>query len=84
MTEHKEDCLSISGKQSVKIAKGTIEFENYFKQMPIPFKVYADFQCNLEGFESYEGSYTKNIRFLVFLLTMLFVLMIGLVSQLLF
>ena len=84
MTEHKEDCLSISGKQSVKIAKGTIEFENYFKQMPVPFKVYADFQCNLEGFESYEGSYTKNITFLVFLLTMLFALMIGLVSQLLF
>ena len=84
MTEHKEDCLSISGKQSVKIAKGTIEFENYIKQMPVPFKVYADFQGNLEGFESYEDSYTKNITFLVFLLTMLFVLMIGLVRQLLF
>ena len=86
LTEHKEDCLIINGKQSVKLEKGTIEFENYLKQIPVPFKVYADFECNLEGVESYEGSYTKNIKitFLVVLLTKLFVLMIGLLSQLLF
>ena len=30
-TKHKEDCLSINGKQSVKLEEGTIEFENYFK-----------------------------------------------------
>ena len=86
LTKHKEDCLSINGKQSVKLEKGTIEFENYFKQIPVPFKIYADFECNLEGVESYEGSYTKNIKitFLVVLLIKLFVLMIGLLSQLLF
>ena len=56
MTEHKEDCLIINGKQSVKLEKGTIEFENYFKQIPVPFKIYADFECNLRGVESYEGS----------------------------
>ena len=27
--------------------------------MPVPFKIYADFECNLERAESYEGSYTK-------------------------
>ena len=31
LTKHKEDCLSINGKQSVKLEEGTIEFENYFK-----------------------------------------------------
>ena len=62
MTEHKKDCLSINGKQSVKLEEGTIEFENYFKQIPVPFKIYADFECNLESAESYEGSYTKNIK----------------------
>ena len=36
LTEHKEDCLSINGKQSVKVEEGTIEFENYFKQIPVP------------------------------------------------
>ena len=38
--------MSINGKQSVK---------------SVPFKVYADFECNLEAVESYEGSYTQNI-----------------------
>ena len=86
MTEHKEDCLSINGKQSVKVEKGTIELENYFKQIPVSFKIYADFDCNLKSVESYEGSYTKNIKitFLVVLRTKLFALMISLVSQLLF
>ena len=86
LTKHKEDCLSINGKQSVKLEEGTIEFENYFKQTPVPFKIYADFECNLKGVESYEGSYTKNIKitFLVVLLTKLFTSMISLVSQLLF
>ena len=86
LTEHKEDCLIINGKQSVKLEKGTIEFENYFKQIPAPFKIYANFECNLEGVESYEGSYTKNIKitFPVVLLTKLFALMISLVSQFLF
>ena len=49
LTKHKEDCLSINGKQSVKLKKGTIEFENYFKQIPVPLKIYADFECNLSG-----------------------------------
>ena len=63
-----------------------IEFENYFKHIPVPFEIYADVECNLEGHESYEGSYTKNINitFLVVLLIKLFALIIGLVSQLLF
>ena len=49
-------------KQSVKLKKRNIEFENYFKQIPVPFKIYADFECNLEGVESYEGSYTKKYQ----------------------
>ena len=86
LIKHKKDCLSINGKQSVKLEKGITEFENYFKQIPVPFKIYADFECNLRGVESYEGSYTKNIKitFLAVLLTKLFVLMTGLLSQLLF
>ena len=59
MIKHKEDCLSINGKQSVNLEKGTIEFKNYFKQLPVLFKIYADFECNLRNLEIYEGSYTK-------------------------
>ena len=49
LTKHKEDCLSINCKQSVKLEA-------------VPFKIYADFECNLRGVESYEGSYTKKYQ----------------------
>ena len=59
LIKHKEDCVSINGVQSVNVEKGIIKFENYFKQLPVPFKIYADFECNLR--DVYEGSYTKKI-----------------------
>ena len=62
MIKHKEDCLSINGKQSVQLEKGEIEFQNYFKQIPVPFKIYADFECNGKRVKSYEGSYTKKYQ----------------------
>ena len=58
LIKHKEHCVSIKGKQSVKLEKGIIEFENCFKQIPVSFKIYADFEYNLRGVQSYEGSYT--------------------------
>ena len=51
--------MSINGKESVKLQKGIIEFENHFKQITVPFKIYADFECNLKGVECYEGFYIK-------------------------
>ena len=86
LTKHKEVCLSINGAQSVRLEKGTIEFKNYFKQIPVPFKIYADFECNLESVESYEDFYSEKHQdtLLVVLLTSLFVLMINLVIRLFF
>ena len=48
LTEHQKICLSINGAQSVRPEKGTTGFKNYFKQIPVLFKLYADFECNLE------------------------------------
>ena len=62
LTKHKEVCLSINGAKFVRLEKGRIEFKNYFKQIPVPFKVYVDFECNLESVESYEGSYSKKYQ----------------------
>ena len=59
LIEHKEDCLSINGVQCVDVEEGIIEFENYFKQLPVPFKIYVDFESNLRDVKIYEGSYTK-------------------------
>ena len=55
-------CLNINRAQSVRLQKGTIEFKNYFKEMPVSFKIYADFECNLKNVESYEGSYSKKYQ----------------------
>ena len=62
LTEHKEVCLSINGAQSVRFEKATIEFKKFFKQIPVPFKFYADFECTLKSVESYEGSYSKKYQ----------------------
>ena len=39
LTRHKEVCLSVNGTHSVKLKEGIIEFKNYFKQIPVPFKI---------------------------------------------
>ena len=47
LTEHEENCFVINGKQNVKLGKDSISFKNYSKQLPAPFKIYADFECIL-------------------------------------
>ena len=47
LTEHKENCLVINGKQHVKLGKGSNIFKNYSKQFPVPFKILTDFECIL-------------------------------------
>ena len=49
LIKHQENCLSINGKQPVKLGEGIIKFKNYFKQIPVPFKIYADFECSLKN-----------------------------------
>ena len=61
LIKHKENFLSVNGKQSVKLEKRIIEFKKDFKQIPVPFKIYTDFEGNLRGVESFEGSCTKKI-----------------------
>ena len=54
--------LEINGTQSVRLEKGTTGFKNYFKQITVPFNIYADFECNLKSLECYEGSYSKKYQ----------------------
>ena len=62
MTEHKEDCWSINAAQSVRLEKRAIEFKNYFREISVPFKFYADFESNLKSVERYKGSYSKKYQ----------------------
>ena len=52
LVEHKEICLKINGKQTVKLKSGFIEFKNYSRQIPAPFKIYAGFECILKSVKS--------------------------------
>ena len=42
LPNHKRQCLLINGCQAVKYESRIIKFTNYNKQIPIPFKIYAD------------------------------------------
>ena len=71
LTEHKNNCLSINGKQAIKMpGKGHhVNFKNYHKQMPAPFVIYADFEaitekvhgCLPNNEKSYTEAYQKHI-----------------------
>ena len=71
LTEHIKNCLSINGKQAIKMPeKGQhVSFRNYHKQIPIPFVIYADFEaitekvhgCLPNNEKSYTQAYQKHI-----------------------
>ena len=48
LTEHKEVCLRINRKQTIKLRSGSIKFKNYLKQLTGSFKICADFECNVK------------------------------------
>ena len=62
LNNHKEVCLSINGAKSVRLEKGAIEFKNYFKQIPVPFRSYTDFEYILQSSESYECFCSKKYQ----------------------
>ena len=63
MIEYKIVCLKINGKKSEKLRSGSIKFKSDFKQLAVPFKIYADFESVLKGVQSDDkgsnASYTK-------------------------
>ena len=76
LIEHREDCLLINGKQNVKLEKGFISFKNYFKQIPVPFKIYADFECIFKKVDckikhNPASLYTKNIKIMFFVVLLI-------------
>ena len=70
LAEHVKNCLSINGKQAIKMPKkGHVNFRNYHKQIPAPFVIYADFEaitekvhgCLPNNEKSYTEAYQKHI-----------------------
>ena len=50
LNEHKKTCITINGKQAIRMPnKGEKkEFKNYHKQVEVPFVIYADFEAIIE------------------------------------
>ena len=71
LEKHGRDCLSINGGQNAKLEKGFIEFKNSNRQFPVPFKIYADFECLLKnvdcGINNNCFSYTSRDQDILFL-----------------
>ena len=66
MIQHRKSCLKINGKQTVKLKGDSIEFKNHFKQLAVPFKIYADFESLLKELKSSDkndnASYTEKYQ----------------------
>ena len=59
LAKHREYCIAINGVQAIEIPKPYIDknekervpcvyFQNHHRQLPVPFVIYADFECNTE------------------------------------
>ena len=51
----------INGKQNVKLEEELISFKKYFRQIPFPFKIYADFECILKNVDN--GTINNDISY---------------------
>ena len=48
LAKHTNNFLTINGKQAINIPKkgeNTLKFDNFHKQLPVPFVIYADFEA---------------------------------------
>ena len=55
----------INGQQTVKLTGDSIEIKNHFKQLAVPFKIYADSESHLKGVKSSDknnASYTEKYQ----------------------
>ena len=71
LRNHKENCIQINGTQAVKMPdkkNNILKFDNFHKQIPVPFVIYADFEaitekihsCQPNNNESYTEAYQKH------------------------
>ena len=62
LNNHREQCLLINDCQAVNYKSGIIKFNNYGKQIPKTFKIYAEMECFLKRTKIKEDKHRKNIK----------------------
>ena len=71
LNNHKDNCIQINGTQAINMPdkdNNILKFNNYHKQQPIPFVIYADFEaitekvqrCQPNNDKSYTEAYQKH------------------------
>ena len=71
VNNHKDNCIQVNGTQAVKMLdkdNNILKFNNFHKQQPVPFVIYADFEaitekisgCQPNNDKSYTETYQKH------------------------
>jgi len=71
LSTHKNNCIQVNGAQAVKMPNednNILKFNNFHKQQPVPFVIYADFEaiaekisgCQPNNDKSYTEAYQKH------------------------
>ena len=71
LSTHKDNCIQINGTQAVKMPdkdNNILKFNNFHKQLPVPFVIYGDFEaitekisgCQPNNDKSYTEAYQKH------------------------
>ena len=59
LNNHREKCLLINDTQAVKHETGIIKFKNFIKKIPIPCKIYAEWECFNKRTNLKKGKHTN-------------------------
>ena len=63
LTTHKENCIQVNGTQAVKMPtkeNNILKFNNFHKQLPVPFVIYANFEAITEKGSSCQPNHNKS------------------------
>ena len=63
LNNHKDNCIQINGIQAVKMPtkdNNILKFNNFHKQEPVPFVIYADFEAIIEKISSCQPNNDKS------------------------
>ena len=71
LTDHKKNCIQVNGTQAIKMPTkddNILKFNNFHKQLPVPFVIYADFEaitekihgCQPNNDKSFTEAYQKH------------------------
>ena len=71
LSNHKDICIQVNGEQAIKMPNkdnNILKFNNFHKQQPVPFVIYADFEaitekihgCQQDGNKSYTEAYQRH------------------------